>query len=67
MNKYSFSKEPIAWIGATIVVLQTIQSYLQGGEIDTAMITNLLIVAGTIIGRQFVSPVDKENDEDPYA
>lgn len=65
----NFSKEPIVWIGAIVVILQTLQAYLQGGDIDIAMINNLFIVVGSLVGRQLVSPVEKPpvEDEDFYA
>lgn len=64
MKKYSFSREPIVWIGAIISIAMVAQDYLNG-ELNAQSLDALLVAVGAVIGRSFVSPVDK--NEDPYA
>lgn len=62
--KYSFSNEPVIWIGFAIAILMTVADFLNG-ELNAQSLDALLVAAGAVIGRHFVSPVDKT--EDPYA
>jgi hypothetical protein len=56
-----FSKEPIAYIGAIIILLQAYNVWLQEGKLpDYVTINSFLVAIGAIIGRKFVSPVAKE-------
>lgn len=69
MKKYSFSKEPIVWIGFIIAALMVLSDFLNG-ELSAQSLDALLVAAGAVIGRKFVAPVEKIvklKDEDPYA
>lgn len=59
-----FSKEPIVWIGAVIAIAMVAQDYLNG-TLGWQTLDAALVAVGAVIGRSFVSPVDK--NEDPYA
>ena len=60
-----FSKEPIAYIGAAIILLQAINTWLQEGKLpDYASINAFLVALGVVLGRKFVSPVAKNEDKD---
>jgi hypothetical protein len=54
-----FSKEPIAWLGAAIVVLQVATGVIQDRGITVTGIEAILTVIATITGRKLVSPVGK--------
>lgn len=55
MKKYSFSREPIVWIGAIIAILMTVADYLNG-ELNMQSLDALLVAVGAVIGRKFVVP-----------
>lgn len=55
-----FSHEPIAYIGAAIILLQAISTWLQEGSLpDYAAINSFLVALGVVLGRKFVVPVAK--------
>ena len=60
MSRFAFSKEPVVWIGAIVIILQTIQSYIQDGQADATIINNLILVLGTLLARKKVTPVANE-------
>lgn len=59
LNSLKFSREPIAWIGTIIIAALLIQDYMTTG-ITVDSWDAAFVAAGTILGREFVSPVDKE-------
>jgi hypothetical protein len=54
-----FSKEPIVWIGAIIAVSIVAKDILDGGGLSLDSIDAAWVAVGAVIGRRFVSPVDK--------
>lgn len=55
-----FSKEPIIWIGFGIAILMTLADYLNG-NLSMQSLDALLVAAGAVIGRRFVTPVKNED------
>jgi hypothetical protein len=62
MNKIRFSKEPIAWLGVIILILQLINNIVSGQPIDSTSIDAVITAIGTILGRRFVTPVIGKGD-----
>lgn len=58
-----FSKEPIIWVGFIISALMVVKDYLNG-TLGAETLDALLVAAGAVIGRQFVSPVAKAKNND---
>lgn len=58
IRNIKFSKEPIIWLGATISALILIQDLMTDG-ISLESLDAALVALGAVIGRHYVSPVDK--------
>lgn len=58
IKNIKFSKEPIIWLGATISTLILVQDLMTDG-ISLESLDAALVAIGAVIGRHYVSPVDK--------
>lgn len=58
IKNLKFSKEPIIWIGAAIVTLQVVQSFMTGEGFNITLADSFLAAMGALIGRKFVLPVE---------
>jgi hypothetical protein len=64
--KFNFSHEPILWLGAIIIVLQTVVDMLDGGDFQiSSWLSKLGIAVGAVVGRQLVTPTAKINEQPP--
>jgi len=56
--------EPILWLGAAVIVLQTVIDYFDGGDFQAgSWWDKLVIVGGTLVARQVVTPTAKLSPE----
>lgn len=55
-----FSKNPILWIGFAVVLLQSTAAVITDGSLTPAVINAVLVAAGSVIGRNLVTPVAKD-------
>ena len=58
MNSAKFSREPVIWIGAIVAILMLVQDYMTIG-ITMESLDAALVAVAAVIGRHYVSPVDK--------
>lgn len=54
-----FSKEPVLWVGAVIAIAMVVKDYLND-DLNMQSLDALAVAIGAVIGRNFVSPVAKE-------
>lgn len=54
-----FSHEPILWIGFTIAILMAVTDVING-NLSYESLDAVLVAAGAVVGRRFVSPVEKK-------
>jgi hypothetical protein len=76
MTKLTFTKEPVAYIGLAILILQILQAIYKGQPLE-GFSDSLLTIGGTIITRQLVTPaigktkrqfeMDPVEETDPHA
>jgi hypothetical protein len=59
VKNLSFTKEPIVWIGAIVAILMLIQDAMTEG-ISLESLDAALVAVGSVVGREFVSPVAKK-------
>lgn len=56
----NFSRNPILWVGFVIVCLQSSVAIMTDHSVTPAVINAILVAAGSVVGRSFVSPVAKD-------
>lgn len=60
MSKLAISKEPILWFGAIVIILQVVNTVINGGEVTQTAINSVIVALGALFGRQSVTPVAKD-------